>query len=244
MPAFHPRVRALVVGASALALVAVGVGGTVAASNPPTVYACFNTSGAVSMSASNTCLLPGGGRLATINASGVAGPAGATGVAGPTGATGVAGPTGTTGPTGATGPQGPASLSALVGSPCSADGSSGVVAVATGSGGGSVPITLSCTKTPTVTVTGSGPLGVNLRDQTLLVNHSTTVWAFPYGHIAEAQIRSSAVPGGIATTFHVTCPATSNTPGTFPSLGLPEFQFAECGFSSITADATVVVTIP
>jgi hypothetical protein len=58
------------------------------------VYACFNTSGAVSMSASNTCLLPGGGRLATINTAGVTGPTGATGVAGPTGATGVTGPAG------------------------------------------------------------------------------------------------------------------------------------------------------
>ena len=82
MRSSHPRVRALVVGASALALVTIGVGGTVAASNPPTLYACFNTSGAVSMSASNICLLPGGGRLATINAAGVAGPAGATGAPG------------------------------------------------------------------------------------------------------------------------------------------------------------------
>jgi hypothetical protein len=101
MPVFHPRVRALVVGAAALALVAVGVGGTVAASNPPTLYACFNTTGAVSMSASNTCLLPGGGRLATITTAGAAGPAGATGAAGPTGATGSTGPTGATGATGA-----------------------------------------------------------------------------------------------------------------------------------------------
>jgi hypothetical protein len=72
MPAFHPRVRALVVGASALALVTIGVGGTVAASNPPTLYACFNVNGAVSMSTSALCQLAGGGQLVTINAAGVA----------------------------------------------------------------------------------------------------------------------------------------------------------------------------
>ena len=97
MPAFHPRIRALVVGASAIALVAIGVGGTVAASNPPTVYACFDVNGNVRMSSSNLCQLPGGGRLVTINAAGVAGPTGATGPQGPTGATGPSGPTGPTG---------------------------------------------------------------------------------------------------------------------------------------------------
>ena len=47
MPSFHPRVRALVVGVAAVALVAVGVGGTVAASNPTTLYACFDVYGNV-----------------------------------------------------------------------------------------------------------------------------------------------------------------------------------------------------
>jgi len=103
MSGFQPRLRALIVGVSALALVAIGVGGTVAASNPPTLYACFNTSGAVAMSTSAQCKLAGGGQLATINAAGVAG---SQGVAGPTGATGVAGPAGATGVAGLTGPTG------------------------------------------------------------------------------------------------------------------------------------------
>ncbi len=89
------------VAVAALALVAVGAGGTLAASNPSMLYACFNASGAVAMSSSNQCKLAGGGVLAPINAAGVAGPTGATGAAGPTGATGPAGPTGPTGPTGA-----------------------------------------------------------------------------------------------------------------------------------------------
>ena len=81
MSAFRPRLRALVVGAAALALVAIGVGGTVAASNPPTLYACFNVNGAVAMSTTAQCKLAGGGQLATINAAGVAGPQGDTGEA-------------------------------------------------------------------------------------------------------------------------------------------------------------------
>ena len=50
MPASRQRLRALLVGASDLALVAIGVGGTVAASDPPTLYAWFNVNGAVAMS--------------------------------------------------------------------------------------------------------------------------------------------------------------------------------------------------
>ena len=94
MPSFNPRLRALVVGASALVLVTIGVGGTVAASNPPTLYACYDVNGNVRMSDSAICKLPGGGRLASWGTVGVAGPTGATGVAGPTGATGPTGPTG------------------------------------------------------------------------------------------------------------------------------------------------------
>jgi hypothetical protein len=94
MPAFRPRIRALAVGVGAFALVAVGVGGTVAASNPATLYACYDAYGNVRMGDTAQCKLPGGGRL--VNWSTV-------GVPGPTGATGATGPTGPTGPTGAPG---------------------------------------------------------------------------------------------------------------------------------------------
>ena len=100
MPAFHPRTRALAVGVSAIALVAIGVGGTVAASNPPTLYACYDVNGNVRMSDSAICKLPGGGRLASWGTTGVPGPTGPVGATGPIGATGVAGPTGATGPSG------------------------------------------------------------------------------------------------------------------------------------------------
>jgi hypothetical protein len=83
MIAFRPRMRALLVGAGAVALVTIGAGGTLAASTP-TVYACFNVYGQVSMSSSAQCRLPGGGQLVQINAAGVPGPTGPTG---PTGAT-------------------------------------------------------------------------------------------------------------------------------------------------------------
>ena len=118
MPSFHPRVRALVVGVAAVALVAVGVGGTVAASNPTTLYACFDVYGNVRMSASAICLLPGGGRLMSINVAGIQGATGATGPAGATGATGAAGPAGATGATGlagATGPTGATGSTGLTG---------------------------------------------------------------------------------------------------------------------------------
>jgi hypothetical protein len=94
MPAFHPRVRALVVGASAIALVAIGVGGTVAASNPATLYACYDVNGNVRVSDKAMCQLPGGGRLASWSTAGIPGPTGTTGA---TGATGPIGPTGATG---------------------------------------------------------------------------------------------------------------------------------------------------
>ena len=95
MPAFHPRIRALAVGAAALALVAIGVGGTVAASNPATLYACYDVYGNVRMSDTAQCKLPGGGRLASWGTAAVPGPTG------PTGATGAQGPSGPIGPTGA-----------------------------------------------------------------------------------------------------------------------------------------------
>ena len=91
MPRFHPRLRAVVVGASAIALVAIGVGGTVAASNPATLYACYDVNGNVRITDANTCKLPGGGRLASWGTTGTPGPVGATGVAGVTGTTGAQG---------------------------------------------------------------------------------------------------------------------------------------------------------
>ena len=96
MPASRSRLRALAVGASAIALVAIGVGGTVAASNPTTLYACYDVYGNVRMSDTAQCKLPGGGRLASWGTAAVSGPTGPTG------------PMGATGPTGAIGAQGPA----------------------------------------------------------------------------------------------------------------------------------------
>jgi hypothetical protein len=94
MPAMRPRARALLVGAGAFVLAVVVVGGAIAASNPPTLYACYNTSGQVAMSDIAQCKLAGGGRLvywSTAGVPGPTGPAGATGATGPTGPTGVPG---------------------------------------------------------------------------------------------------------------------------------------------------------
>jgi hypothetical protein len=99
MPASHPRFRALAVGVAAFALVSVAAGGTLAAStNPPTLYACFNTSGQVAMATIPQCKLTGGGQLAYWGTAGIPGPTG------PQGATGAMGSTGPTGPTGPGGP--------------------------------------------------------------------------------------------------------------------------------------------
>ena len=91
MPAFRPRLRALLVGAAAIALVTVGAGGTLAASTTPTVYACYNANGQVAMASIPQCKLTGGGQLVSINTQGLPGPTG------PTGAQGPAGPAGPTG---------------------------------------------------------------------------------------------------------------------------------------------------
>jgi hypothetical protein len=126
MPSLRPRIRALVVGAAALALLAVGVGGTFAASNPATLYACFDVNGNVRVSDKAMCQLPGGGRLASWSTAGVPGPAGVPGSTGLTGPTGVPGPTGLAGPagvpgpiglagpTGATGPTGPSIVAGAI----------------------------------------------------------------------------------------------------------------------------------
>jgi hypothetical protein len=96
------RRAAIVVGTGAI--VALGAGGTLAASAPaPTLYACFDNFGNVRISDKNMCFLPAGGRLVAVNSGGVPGPAGATGATGVQGATGDPGPAGATGPTGPTG---------------------------------------------------------------------------------------------------------------------------------------------
>jgi hypothetical protein len=102
------RLRPLVVGAAAIALVAVAAGGTLAASNPTTLYACYDINGNVRMSDTATCRLPAGGRLVSWPTVGPTGAQGATGAMGVTGPVGVAGSTGATGATGASGPDGPA----------------------------------------------------------------------------------------------------------------------------------------
>jgi hypothetical protein len=97
MPTIRPRVRALVAGVSVFALAAVAAGGTFAASNPATLYACYDAYGNVRMGDTAQCKLPGGGRLVNWSTAGIPGP---------TGPTGPIGPTGPTGPTGASGPVG------------------------------------------------------------------------------------------------------------------------------------------
>ncbi len=100
MHASRIGLRTLAVGTAAFALVAVAAGGTLAAStNPPTLYACYNTSGQVAMSDLNTCKLTGGGRLvswSTVPQPGPTGPQGATGATGPKGAQGASGSGATT----------------------------------------------------------------------------------------------------------------------------------------------------
>ncbi|MCU0505764.1 MAG: hypothetical protein MUE82_08330 [Chloroflexi bacterium] len=100
MPASRPRLRAAAVGVSVFALVAVGAGGTFAASNPATLYACYDAYGNVRMGDTAQCKLPGGGRLVSWGSVGATGP---TGPAGPIGPIGATGPTGPTGPAGASG---------------------------------------------------------------------------------------------------------------------------------------------
>ncbi|MCU0506504.1 MAG: hypothetical protein MUE82_12185 [Chloroflexi bacterium] len=94
MPAFRHRIRALAVGVGAFALVAVAAGGTFAASNPATLYACYDAYGNVRMGDTAQCKLPGGGRLVNWSTAGIPGPTGPTGATGPTGPTGPAGATG------------------------------------------------------------------------------------------------------------------------------------------------------
>ena len=101
------RLRRAVVVVAALSLLAVAAGGTLAASTPATLYACYDVYGNVRMTDINTGKLPGGGRLVPIHTAGAPGPTGPTGATGATGATGTPGPTGPTGATGATGPVGP-----------------------------------------------------------------------------------------------------------------------------------------
>ncbi len=98
-----PFVRRIAVTGAAIALLAVGAGGTLAASAPITLYACFDAAGNVRISDLNKCKLPSGGRLVAIRG----------GMVGDVGPTGPIGPTGPTGPTGATGPTGPAGTASV-----------------------------------------------------------------------------------------------------------------------------------
>jgi hypothetical protein len=97
MPTFFPRIRALGVGASVFALLAVASGSVFAGGNPPMLYACYDVNGNVRMSDKNMCQLPGGGRLVNWSTVGVPGPGGATGPTGPQGATGAQGAAGPSG---------------------------------------------------------------------------------------------------------------------------------------------------
>ncbi len=112
MHASRHRIRGAVVGLAAAGLIVVAAGGTLAASTPTMLYACFDNYGNVRITDANQCRLPGGGRLVPINAAGVPGPMGPTGPTGATGLTGATGPIGPTGPTGLTGPTGPAGTAA------------------------------------------------------------------------------------------------------------------------------------
>jgi hypothetical protein len=84
-----PGFRRIAVVGVAVAILGVGAGGTLAASVPTTLYACYDAYGNVRISDLNTCKLPAGGRLVPISTAGAAGPTGPTGPAGATGPGGV-----------------------------------------------------------------------------------------------------------------------------------------------------------
>jgi hypothetical protein len=96
MPSVPFGLRRMGVAFAALALVAVGAGSTLAASNPATLYACYDVYGNVKMSDTAQCKLAGGGRLVSWSTVGVPGPTGPVGPTGPTGPTGPAGAGATT----------------------------------------------------------------------------------------------------------------------------------------------------
>ena len=133
------RLRALAIGATAVALVAVAGGGALAASDSAVLYACYDAAGNVRMADIPQCKLPAGGRMASWGVAGPAGPAGPQGPVGPMGATGLAGATGATGTAGQVGAAGPVGPTGPVGS-TGATGLAGVTgdrgpAGATGDGG-------------------------------------------------------------------------------------------------------------
>ncbi len=103
MASFDTRLRGAAAGLSVVTLLTLAAGSTVAASNPTTLYACFDPYGNVRMGDTAQCKLPGGGRLVWWTTTQVPGPTGPAGAPGAPGAPGTAGPTG---PTGAAGPGG------------------------------------------------------------------------------------------------------------------------------------------
>ena len=185
---------------------------------------------------------PTGARGAT-GTTGASGAPGATGSPGPTGSQGIPGASGAPGAPGAPGPAGPSTLTALEGSPCSADNSSGVVAITTGtSQDSSVPITLSCTKTPTVTVTVTGGTmdGISLIDVTTGTNRrcqqaTSCVMAFNYGD-------NFAFTASYESLFHVTC--NNSTFAASSAAGEFEYLDGGCDINLIHEDDHITITIP
>ena len=90
MVAVQRHARALATAVAGTALVVVAAGGTLAASNPPTLYACYDAYGNVRMGDTPQCRLPGG-RLVSWSTTAVPGPPGPKGATGPTGPTGPVG---------------------------------------------------------------------------------------------------------------------------------------------------------
>ena len=86
----HLHLRAAATAVAGFVVVVVAAGGTFAASNPATLYACYDVYGNVRMGDTPQCRLPGG-RLVYWNTAPVPGPTGPKGATGPTGPVGISG---------------------------------------------------------------------------------------------------------------------------------------------------------
>lgn len=190
MPSFPPRIRALAVGVGVFALVAVAAGGTFAASNPATLYACYDNYGNVRMGDTAQCKLPGGGRLVTWSTAGIPGP---------TGATGPQGPTGPTGATGAAGPSGVRAWAYI--------GADGSVLRGVNVPSATRPGFFYCVQpAPSIDPLTTAPIVTAATD----LSSSTT----PFGRIATALAGSSACPAGSILVVIVD-PTGMPIPGSF-----------------------------